>query len=244
MNKANLICFPYAGGSKFSYNKYVGVAPGNLNIIPFELPGRGARFNENLMYDIQSVVEDIFKQIKNNLYDPYAIYGHSMGSLIGYLMTQRIIEEELPPPLHLFFSGGKAPCTLEDEPAAHLYEKEELREELRKMGGIPDRILDNDNLMQFLEPIVRADFQVIDSYRYLPPQQFDIPISLIIGTEENIDLRQVDLWQKETALPLMINYFKGDHFFIFDHAKEIMELIDSRLMKNITEAYPLLAMIG
>lgn len=233
MEKANLLCFPYAGGSKFSYNKYIEVAPGNMTLIPIELPGRGTKFDERLVYDAHELVDELFVQIKRHLYDPYAIYGHSMGSLVGYLIAKRIIKEDLPAPLHLFFSGCKAPCTLKDDPAAHLFEKEELIAELRKMGGIPDRILNNDNLMKFLEPILRADFKVINTYQYEEPVPFDIPISIIIGSKENISPGQVQLWQKETLRPIKVNQFDGDHFFIFDHAKAIMDLIYKRLMQNV-----------
>lgn len=235
MEKANLICFPYAGGSKFSYNKFVEVAPGNLTLIPIELPGRGARFDERLIYSAHELVDKLFPQIKPYLFDPYAIYGHSMGSLIGYLITKRIIKENLPQPLHLFFSGAKAPYMLRFEPAAHLFEKEELIASLRKMGGIPERILKNDNLMRILEPIVRADFKVINTYEYQPTKPMDIPISIIIGSDEGISHEHARLWQKETVAEIKIDEFQGDHFFIFDHAEQIMELIYSRLMENIQE---------
>lgn len=242
MEKANLICFPYAGGSKFSYNKFIEVAPGNLTLIPIELPGRGARFDERLIYNANELVDKLFNQIKSYLYDPYAIYGHSMGSLIGYLITRRIIKENLPQPLHLFFSGAKAPYMLQYEPAAHLFEKEELIASLHKMGGIPERILNNDNLMRILEPIVRADFQVINTYEYKSAGAMDIPISVIVGSDEGISYQQAQLWQRETTLKINVNEFQGDHFFIFHHAAEIMELIHSRLIENILESRSMYAM--
>lgn len=241
MEKANLICFPYAGGSKFSYNKFIEVAPGNLTLIPIELPGRGARFDERLIYRSDELVDKLFCQIKSYLYEPYAIYGHSMGSLIGYLITKRIIKENLPRPRHLFFSGAKAPHMLQYEPAAHLFEKEELIASLRKMGGIPERLLKNDNLMKILEPIVRADFQVINTYEYQNTIAMDIPISVIIGSEEGISIRQAQYWQKETIIEIKVNEFKGDHFFIFDHAEELMELIYSRLMEDVLTGPPVYA---
>jgi surfactin synthase thioesterase subunit len=242
MEKANLICFPYAGGSKFSYNKFAEVAPGNLTLIPIELPGRGARFDERLIYNADELVDKLFHQIKSYLFDPYAIYGHSMGSLIGYLITKRIIKENLPQPLHLFFSGAKAPHMLQYEPAAHLFEKEELIASLRKMGGIPERILKNDNLMRILEPIVRADFRVINTYVHKDTEAMDIPISVIIGSEEGISLEQSQLWQKETIIEIKVDEFQGDHFFIFHHAEQLMALIHSRLMENILESRSLYAM--
>jgi len=90
--------------------------------------------------------------------------------------------------------------------------------------------------MKILEPIVRADFQVINTYEYQNTVAMDIPISVIIGSEESISFRQAQLWQKETIVKIKVNEFKGDHFFIFDHAEEIMELIYSRLTENVVQA--------
>ena len=235
MNKANLICFPHAGGSKFSYNRFVDVAPGDLTVIPIELPGRGARIHEDLIHDTPGMVDDVFNQIKGKVMTdvPYALYGHSMGALVGYLVTRRIAQERMPMPIHLFFSGAKPPSTIEDEPPVHLFKREELIDELRKLGGIPDRILNNEKLIHFLEPIVRADFRVIRTYQHQRGLPFDLPLTVIIGTRENISAPQAQLWQQETSKKIELKFFEGDHFFIFDHAPEIMRLVYQRISEVI-----------
>ena len=227
MNNTNLICFPHAGGSKFSYNRFIDVAPGYLTIIPVELPGRGARIHENLIHDMSGMVDDVFNQIKGEVLadTPYAFYGHSMGALIGYLVTRRIAQENLPMPIHLFFSGAKPPFTIEEEPPVHLFSRDELIGELRKLGGIPDRILNNEKLIDFLEPIMRADFRAIRTYQHQRTLPFNLPLTIIIGTCENISRKQAMLWQQETSKQIELKFFEGDHFFIFDHASEIMQLV-------------------
>ncbi len=181
------------------------------------------------------MVDDVFEQIKTKIASdtPYAIYGHSMGALIGYLITRRIARERMPMPIHLFFSGAKPPFTLEEEPPVHLFKRDELVDQLRRLGGIPDRILNNEKLILFLEPIVRADFRVIRTYQHQQGHPFDLPITVIIGTRENISREQALLWQRETARKIELKFFEGDHFFIFDHAREIMELVDQRINQTI-----------
>ena len=217
----------------------MGVASGDLNIIPVELPGRGARIHEGLIQDTAHMVEDVFRQIAPKIASdtPYAIYGHSMGALIGYLITRRIAEEKMPMPLHLFFSGAKPPFTIEDEPQVHLFKRDELIDQLRRMGGIPERILNNEKLIQFLEPIVRADFRVIRTYQHQQGRPFDLPLTVIIGSRENISRPQALLWQRETIRKIELKFFEGDHFFIFDHAKEIMELVDQRIDQAIAATF-------
>src|SRR4051794_37934122 len=105
MKKINLFCLPFAGGSRYSYISFANCAPENICVIPIELPGRGSRFRETLLTNMDSVVTDIFQQIKDRLDEPYGIYGHSMGTLSGYLLTKKIIQKNLNKPIHLFFTG-------------------------------------------------------------------------------------------------------------------------------------------
>ncbi|HYC27772.1 MAG TPA: thioesterase domain-containing protein, partial [Chitinophagaceae bacterium] len=102
----NIYCLPFAGGSQLSYSPFVQYESEHIQFLPLELPGRGARWREPLLTDIHEMTNDAFEQIKNGLTDPYAIYGHSMGSLIGYLLTKKILAHNLPAQLHLFFSGA------------------------------------------------------------------------------------------------------------------------------------------
>src|SRR5687768_2395386 len=105
MDIINVYCLPFAGGNRYSYQGYVKVAPPFLNIIPIELPGRGSRIKENLVPDLDLMVDDVYAQIKGDLDQPYAIYGHSMGGLLTYLLTKKIRENGHPAPLHLFLTG-------------------------------------------------------------------------------------------------------------------------------------------
>ncbi len=104
--KITLYCLPYAGGHSLSYRDFQANVAENILIKPLELPGRGKRIKEPLLTNLETMVDDLFQQIQNELNDkPYAIYGHSMGTLLGYLLTKRILNAGKPAPLHLFVSG-------------------------------------------------------------------------------------------------------------------------------------------
>ena len=108
----NLFCLPFAGGNKYSYQKYIEKAPSFLNIIPIEYPGRGARMKEPLISEAELLVDDLYHLIKKAAdQGDYAIYGHSMGGLIGYLVARKLIENNHRPPLHLFITGTSGPTS-------------------------------------------------------------------------------------------------------------------------------------
>lgn len=227
--KYNLFCFPFAGGSIYSYSKYNPVAPRNVKLIPLELPGRGKRIAEPLLTDIHSMADNLYKHIKPMLQEPYAFYGHSMGTVLSYLITKRLVSEGLQGPSHLFVSGRSGPSAEDPDPFHHDLPKEAFRAKLKEIGGSPDEFLEDDTLMDFFEPILRADFRAIEEYQYETTEPFNIPITVMVGKDENITEEQVMAWQKETTHPIDIRWFNGKHFFILEHPAGIMRIIGEKL---------------
>lgn len=230
--KITLFCFPFAGGTSYSYSAFTKYGSDILNIVSINLPGRGNRMRERLLKNIDEIVEDVWQQIRKDLFKPYAIYGHSMGTLIGYLITKKIIRENYPLPLHLFFTGCGGPYYQNIKTDTHLLPRNEFIRRLKDMGGSPNEILENDALMDFFEPIIRADFEAIENYTYQETSAFSILITCMIGTEEETTYDHALGWQKETTGPLKILQFQGDHFFIFDHIEKIMQTIENDLTVN------------
>ena len=137
----NLFCFPFAGGNVCSY-RGLGQSLGRVVVTTFELPGRGRRFREPSLHDLDAMVEDLYRQVRPGLRKPYAFYGHSLGASLAYLLTRRTITEGDLPPRYLFVSGQKGPAVRIDE-TRHLLPKEAFRDMLIKLGGSPRRYSPN-----------------------------------------------------------------------------------------------------
>lgn len=225
MTRINVFCLPFAGGSKYSYKGYQRYTPPNLNLIPLDIPGRGERFQESVVTNIYDVVEDLFGRIKDQLHQPYALYGHSMGGLLSYLLTRRIQEAGLDLPCLLFITGRGAPSVPPTDQASHMLPQEAFKQRLQELGGMVDEVLENDDLFAFFEPILRADFASLSSYTYqsLPP--LNVPMQVLIGTHEKVTVEHARAWQKETTAPVTVRQLPGNHFFIYAHEKVIMELM-------------------
>jgi len=236
----NLICLPYAGGNKYSYRTYERNAPDMLNIITLEYPGRGTRANEPLSVDIQKVVNDLYDQILIYISTKrkYAIYGHSMGGLLGWLLCRKLESHNHTPPLHLFVSGTTGPsASSRDEKKKYLMEKSEFLEEVRKLKGSPDEVLNNEELLEYFEPILRADFELSETFVYEESARLTIPITVMTGTEEDMEEEDIRLWQNETAETVDFKAFSGGHFFILDHPKDILKVISSKVKHAIKSTY-------
>ncbi|WP_298510486.1 thioesterase II family protein [uncultured Kordia sp.] len=237
MKKINLFCFPFAGGNKYSYRDYEKFIPSNIKLIPIESAGRGMRFSEKLPSSIEETVADYYDQIKDYLQEPYAIYGHSMGSLTGFLVAKKILEENLNPPLHLFFSGRAGPSAKDKDVKRHTLPKKEFIEELKTLDGIPEEVFNDEDLMELFEPILRADFKAIETYTYTSSEAINIPISVAIGKEEKVTLEEAETWQEESLHPVKIKQFPGKHFFIFQYPKHVMRWIALELLSIKTTVH-------
>lgn len=225
--KMNLFCLPFAGGAKYCYREFCQTIPPQLNMIPLEYPGRGGRTKEPLLTEINLLVEDIYDQIKKYVdLKHYFIYGHSMGGLLSYLLTRKLISNNHRPPAHLFITGTTGPSAISRcEKKRHLLTKEEFFKEIIELKGFPDEVLKVPELLGYYEPILRADFKMSETYVYQEVQPLSIPMTVITGTEEEMQLDDIYLWQKETQFQINFKRMPGNHFFIFDFAAEITKII-------------------
>lgn len=239
MNRSiDLFCLHFAGGNKYSYRAFVQKAPSFINIIPLEAPGRGARMGEALLTDIHKMAEDFLRQLKPRLNGkPYAIYGHSMGALVAFLLARKLRDNGHNLPVQLFLtgtSGPSSPARLQNK--RHLLERDAFLQEITALGGLPLEILDSKELLEYIEPIIRKDFMVSENYQYNEEMPLQIPFTVATGTEENMDEEEILAWQKESTEPVDFRKFEGDHFFIFRHTSEIVDLISKKLYNN-TKAF-------
>jgi surfactin synthase thioesterase subunit len=234
--KVNLFCLPFAGGNKYSYRELIDKAPVFLNLITLEYPGRGTRMKEALPADIGELADDLFNQVKETASKGnYAIYGHSLGGLMTYLLTRKLLENGFPMPSNLFITGTTGPSAISrTEKKRHLLNPEDFVTEIRNLGGMPDEILNNDELLYFFEPILRSDFKISENYQYEENKPLDIPITVITGTEEDMEIEDIQLWQKETTQIVDFKRMPGKHFFILQHSFRIMEIISRKLYLHKT----------
>lgn len=229
----NLFCFPFAGGGRHSYRGLVEKAPVHVTALPVELPGRGTRVMEPLLTRLDAMVEDIWQQVSGSLDKPYALYGHSMGTLLVYLFAHKVKQLGYPQPAHLFLTGCKAPSRRAHEEIVYNLPREGFYQKVREMGGMADEVLNNDVLMDFFEPILRADFEAVETFRYVSLPPLHTGITVIAGTEEKITDEDMLAWEKETTAPVHTHRMSGKHFFILDHEQELMDMIGRRLQAEI-----------
>lgn len=236
MRATTLFCLPFAGGNKYSYRGYEEAAPAHVHVATFEYPGRGRRSAEPLLTSMGAIVDDLYAKISGLASGrEYAIYGHSMGALAALLLARKLIHSGIRPPLHLFVTGTIGPSAYAREgKTRHLMGKKEFIEEIIELDGMPQEILEHEELLYYFEPILRADFTASETFVYDITSPIDIPTTVITGTEESTDLEAIRSWQVETTRPVEFLMMEGGHFFILKHSREIMRIISEKLFAGAT----------
>lgn len=229
MAKVQLILLHFAGGNCYSYDFLKDyVKNTNMEMHALELPGRGKRHHESLVLTKEAAIEDYVHQIKQlRNKQPYFIFGHSMGATLG-LSVAKQMELVHDKPEALIVSGNPGPGIEkpEKEGKRHLMNDIDFKNALRKLGGVPEEVLEHEELYEFFSPIMRADFQVLENDDFSEKGiQVHIPIVALMGDKEDMN-EQIDNWKNFTSASFNSMILEGNHFFIKKHPKKIIEVIN------------------
>ncbi|MBE5096681.1 thioesterase [Bacillus thuringiensis] len=239
MNNIVLFCLPYAGGSESIYANWKKYLDPSIELHAIKLSGRGKRFNESLYSSLDKAIEDIYSQIKPYLHKPFIFFGHSMGSLLAYELAYKVKQLNGVNPFHMFLSGGKTPQGYANEnKKIHLFPNEEFKNEIKQMGGTPQEILDNPELLDIFIPILKSDFKIIENYIFSSDNfKFDCNITVLHGRKDDISEEEILRWKLYTKKNCNIVPFEGGHFFINECTESIVKLINQEIQNKFLYNY-------
>ncbi|HEX8500630.1 MAG TPA: alpha/beta fold hydrolase [Pyrinomonadaceae bacterium] len=230
--RARLFCFPYAGGAAAVFRAWpAGLAP-DVEVFPALLPGRGVRMSEPPLTRISSIVEHLAAEIRPHLDRPFALFGHSMGALVAFELARRLRAEAGVEPAHLFVSGCRAPHIPDPDPPVHDRADSEFIEHLRELNGTPAEALNHPQLMELMLPLLRADFEAVETYRYEAGAPLGCRVSVYGGLADTAVRREhLEAWREQTGGEFVLRMFDGDHFFIHQAAPQLLRTLDRELAR-------------
>lgn len=219
-----LLLLHYAGGNIYSFNFLKRYLEPYFEVVCIELPGRGRRMNETLLKEKEKAVDDQFNEIIKHRKKGvnFAVYGHSMGAILGLEVTRKL-EENNDSPICLIATGNAGPGTYRKELRYNL-DTPIFKEKLKELGGIPNEVYENKELFGFFEPILRADFEIVERDIDEEILSINCPIYCAMGSEEKY-VAKISNWQNFTNKHFEYEIFEGNHFFINNHPERVAQFI-------------------
>ncbi|WP_437654253.1 thioesterase II family protein [Sorangium sp. So ce1182] len=228
-SRLRLFCFPYAGGGASAYSTWWRELPAHTELCAIRLPGREARMSEPPFDRLTPLVQALATAIEGWLTKPFAFYGHSLGSLVSFELARELRRRGAPLPRHLFVSGRRAPHLPVAAPLHGLSDAAFLAW-LRRMGGTPEEVLREPELLALFLPVLRADVAVNEVEPFVPGPPLDCPISAFGGLDdERASRADIEAWRELTRGPFRVEMFPGGHFFVRSAREPLLRSVSALL---------------
>lgn len=222
-----LFCFHHSGGGASAYYPWVESLSPYIEMIPIQLPGRENRFAEPLTNNLEDIVNALTEGFYLYKEKPFFVFGHSLGGLITFEFIKSIHQRYSLYPRHIIISATKAPHMPFRMKALSPLGNKALKEELKVYNGIDESILNNDELLDLFLPIIRNDFSISERYRSVDVVSLPCNILHLSGNQDvSVNQEEIQAWRAYTTGNFEHISFPGGHFFIKDHQKDIIKLIN------------------
>lgn len=228
--RLRLFCFPYAGGAATVFRDWSEGLPTDVEVCPIQFPGRGTRLMEAPFNQLPPLIEALAKALLPLFDKPFALFGHSLGSLVSFELARQLRTNHQIRPVRLFVSAGPAPQIPHRGVPIHDLPEREFSAELHRLNGTPADILSHKELMDIVLPSVRADFSLYENYRYSPEPPLNCPISTYGGlSDQSVKRGDLEGWRDQTSMSFSIRMFSGDHFFLKTSQPLLLRTISQEL---------------
>lgn len=208
----------HAGGAACAYPALFPRLASHTELIPLDLPGHGLRGGEAPLRDIPAMTREMTAMAERFLGHtadrnaPYAIFGHSMGGLLAFLLALAL-EDNQRPAAHVFISSSAAPGRhYVPQGITELGDEELWQQSAAYFGGISREILENSELIGFFAPLLRADLRAVTSFKPEHVRAVDAPLTALYGERDVVDEADMAIWRRYSTGKFSCRALKGGHF--------------------------------
>jgi surfactin synthase thioesterase subunit len=228
-----LFFLPHAGGSAKSYVSFKRFLPKELTVVPMELSGRFTRMQDPLIDNVPDCVSELIEQHKELLSGDYALFGHSMGTVLVTELVRQAKEKGLALPKHIFLSGKNPPdegmhcfetiLTASDDEIVEYFSNNSLS------SAAP--VMPDNSMTKILNRILCTDVRMAERYKATPEDvTFDCDITVFYGESDPL-LLDLDMstWSRFTKGKCEVHSFEGDHFYYTGCKEAVCDIIKEKI---------------
>jgi medium-chain acyl-[acyl-carrier-protein] hydrolase len=231
LSRIQLYCLPHAGGTAHIFRRWPTLLRADIDIRALDYPGHGRRIGQPVLDTIERIARSVSDEIMSRSHDrPYALFGHSMGSLVAFETCHVLAARKVAMPSLLIACGHRAPRLPRSSPAMADAPHSEFVAHLRELGATPPELFSAPDLLELILPVLRTDFRACESYT--PPHRPRLPVPMVVYGglgDEDTSRDTLQAWQQETTGTCTVRMFPGGHFFINDRANQVISALERDL---------------
>lgn len=210
--RLRLICFPFTGGSASAFSKWPDLLPPDIELCAIQLPGRQKRLMEPPYKNIYEAIESLSSFLKPHLDLPLAIFGDCTGALLAFELCRSLRKKYEIVPWYLFVTCCRAPQLPYKKKPIYDLPDDQLKEEMVRLSVVPEWLRKNGKVFSAFLPLLRADFEMVETYKYTVDGYFNFPITVCAGKHDNTcDQEEINAWCNQTNAKFHIETLEGGH---------------------------------
>lgn len=220
MSKENVIvCFPYAGGGKSSFDILKKHFTYDARVLSLTYSGKKNDIElAKSPYCFNRMLEGLKSQL-NSIEAPITFFGHSMGAIVAYEMAvilsnqlniKKLVVSACKPPELLV--NSKIFSTGADNGFNNIVE----------LGGIPQVIAESPSRLKEAKSKLANDLKLLGNYKRDDYPKINCAIHALAATDDSLASDKEMLnWKNYTLNEFKTTTFKGDHFYFRNKSKEV-----------------------
>ena len=220
-----LFLFHHAGGSAALYDGWARLLPADWDIVYCDAPGRGSELRSRPLDDAEALVAHFHRELAPAMDEgPFAFFGHSMGGLVAYELAVRLERQGGPAPFWLGLSSCAAPRPGHRPEELSRYTPERLQDWLLAAGGTDRDVIRHPMVWRMLEPVLRADLRVVESWHPAAGRQpLDAALTVFGGADDALLVpEKMTGWEQHSASFTGSHLYDGGHFYLRQRPAEVV----------------------
>jgi medium-chain acyl-[acyl-carrier-protein] hydrolase len=231
--RITLCCFACAGAGPAEFHSWSRQLPPSVQLLAVRLPGRDTRIREAPFSRLEPLVEAVGEEIRHEMDCDLALFGHSMGAVIAFELARWLRSRALAIPVRLFVAARVAPHVAAGPSRLHELPDDRFIEQIEAYNGSAASVLGSRTLMATLLPTLRADFALVETYRYETRPPLACPITAFAGRDDSYTApASIERWADLTAGGFTLHTLPGDHFFTRTRTASLVALIGDSLGRD------------
>ncbi|MFJ7299042.1 thioesterase II family protein [Streptomyces sp. NPDC099088] len=234
--QATLLCVPFAGAGPSFFHPWRELSAGRWRVTSVELPGRERRILDtpyrNVVEAAKGSVDDIVADLGEGT--STVLFGHSLGAVLAYelahLLPTRGVHVE-----RLVVSGSPGPWTQRERRATGLPDEEFLAR-VEEFAGFRHEALDHPEMRELILPVLQADCEMHENYVPSTDTPLAVPVCSLRGAWDGlVTAAEARQWQDATTAGFTYAEFPGDHMYLVDHGRDILDTITARSAQSVQD---------